>query len=372
MKVALPRSSVVLTVFALFAVSCISCNAADWQKALPGWKYEFPRDHGNHPDFKTEWWYFTGQLRDERGVEYGYQLTFFRQGVRPPGKRAPAESRFVVDHIPFAHFAVSDPSRGEFGFAQKISRGAFGEAGFEDGNRLAWIDGWTLEFNDHGEFHLAAEDRGMSVQLALSPKKPPVIHGEHGVSQKSDGAGNASHYYSLTRLVTTGELAVGGRRFAVQGESWFDHEWATNQLGDNQVGWDWFSVQLDDGSELMLYQLRLANGEADPNSGGTFVRRNGDSIHLAHGDYVLTPLGFWTSKATGARYPIRWRIEIPGESLDLTVITPLPSQELHLDPIAYWEGLIHVDGTRNGTAVAGHGYMELTGYAGPLVGLKSP
>lgn len=352
----------------LLVLPVLNAHAAEWRMALPGWQYEFPRDHRIHPDFKTEWWYFTGRLTDETGAVFGYQLTFFRQGLRPPSSRGGATSRFVVDDLKFAHFAVSDIGAQRFHFQQKLARGAFGEAGFAT-ERLAWIDDWSLELLADGGFSLRARNGQASLELQLAGTKPWVIHGENGVSQKAAGEGRASHYYSATRLAAKGTLTLGGKARSVSGESWLDREWASNQLTPEQVGWDWFSIQFDDGTELMLYQMRTRGGGLDPNSSGTFIARDGTAQHLRREDYQLTPIKEWTSKDTGGRYPIAWQLAVPKLNVQARIATPLAGQELVLQPVAYWEGLIEVEGTRAGAKVRGHGYMELTGYAGALVGL---
>ncbi|MDQ6765531.1 MAG: carotenoid 1,2-hydratase [Verrucomicrobiota bacterium] len=340
--------------------------AADWRVAEPDWRYEFPRDHHAHGEFKTEWWYFTGNLSNAAGRRFGYQLTFFRQGIRPPGERDPQLSRFIVDDLKFAHFTVTDVAGKRFRFEQKTSRGAFGEAGFDDGNRLAWIDTWTLELDAAGAFRLRADAPEASIDLQLSPVKPPAIHGESGLSQKAAGAGHASHYYSLTRLASVGNLLAGKETFEVTGESWFDHEWATNQLAADQSGWDWLSVHFADGTELMLYQMRLETGAADPSSSGTFIAADGATTHLPKSAFTMSPTEFWKSEVTGAKYPIGWRISVPGRSLECTVRAALRNQELALTPLAYWEGAVEIEGTRAGRALKGRGYLELTGYAGAL------
>jgi predicted secreted hydrolase len=344
-------------------------DAAEWRPALPGWRYEFPRDHRRHADFKTEWWYFTGRLTDEKGAVFGYQLTFFRQGLRPPANRASATSRFVVDDLKFAHFAVSDIGGQRFHFQQKIARGAFGEAGFAD-EQLAWIDDWSLELLSDGSFALRAKNGPAALDLKLSSAKPWVFHGENGVSQKAEGVGRASHYFSATRLAAKGTLTLDGKTRGVSGESWLDREWASNQLTAEQIGWDWFSIQFDDGTELMLYQMRTRGGGRDPNSSGTFVARDGTTQHLRRDDYQLTPLKTWTSKETGGKYPVAWQLDVPKLNLQARISTPLQKQELVLQPVVYWEGLIEIEATRAGAKTRGHGYMELTGYAGALVGLS--
>ncbi|CAN5503523.1 lipocalin-like domain-containing protein [soil metagenome] len=348
----------------------LSCLAADWQKAAPGWKYEFPRDHRPHESFKTEWWYFTGNLTNDGGDRFGYELTFFRQGIRAPHERGGTSSRFIIDDLKFAHFTVTDAAGKQFLFHEKISRGSFGEAGFEEGTRLAWIESWELEMNNDGSFDLAAEADDAAIQLHLVPQKAPVIHGHGGLSQKAAATGHASHYYSITRLQTSGSVRVQKRTFAVSGESWFDHEWATNQLAPGQAGWNWISAQFDDGNELMLYQMRLTNGAIDPISSGTWIGADGRSVALTSADFQMTPERIWKSSATKASYPIGWKIMVPKEKLKFQIKPVLVNQELVLPPLTYWEGTFDLVGTRAGQPIRGRGYLELTGYAGPLQGLS--
>ncbi len=272
----------------------------------------------------------------------------------------------MVDDLKFAHFTVTDPAGKRFPVHAKVSRGSFGEAGFGTDNRLAWIDSWTLKLNDDGSFDLAAEETDAAGQLHLVPQKPPVIHGRDGISQKAKGDGHASHYYSITRLATTGRLRAGDENFTVTGESWFDHEWATNQLAAGQAGWNWVSAQFDDQSELMLYQMRLTNGGIDPVSSGTFVRADGSSTPLTSADFQMTPETFWQSERTKANYPIGWRIAVAKEKLECTLHPVMPNQELVLDPLIYWEGAFDLEGRHVGKPIRGHGYLELTGYAAPL------
>jgi predicted secreted hydrolase len=350
-----------------------------WRQALPGWEYVFPRDHGFHAGFRTEWWYFTGHLQGEDGSRFGYQLTFFRRGIRPPGAQPPVRSRFIVEDLKFAHFAVTDLRSKKFHFSQRVSRGAFGEAGFQpavpDGaSRLAWIEDWTLDWTPGGgpggTWRFSAADEGVALALELRSAKPWVFHGENGVSQKAEGAGRASHYYSGTRLECTGTLRDGERESRVRGLSWLDREWGSNQLTREQIGWNWFSMQFDDGTELMLYQMRLRDGGVDPNSSGTFVAADGAAIHLRRADYSLTPRRWWTSPATGGRYPVAWDFEVPALDLRGTASTPLDAQELVLNPVAYWEGLIDLRARRDAREITGEGYLEMTGYAGELRALS--
>lgn len=350
----------------LFCVLAASVAAADWRVAEPGWNYEFPRDHHAHPEFKTEWWYFTGNLADDSGRRFGYQLTFFRQGIRPPAERDPAMSRFVVGDLKFAHFTVTDAAGERFRVEQKTSRGAFGEAGFESGDRLALIESWTLKMDADSRFLLHADGADTAIDLRLETKKPPAIHGADGISTKAAGEGHASHYYSLTRLASDGTIHVANKDLHVQGESWFDHEWATSQLAPDQVGWDWLSVAFSDGSELMLYQMRLENGAADPASSGTWIAADGTTTHLPKSAFTMKPVAWWKSGKTQANYPVEWRIELPERALQIQVRPVLANQELALMPLAYWEGAVDVTGMQAGREIKGRGYLELTGYAGPL------
>lgn len=343
----------------------------DWALSLPGWEYKFPRDHRNHDAFKTEWWYFTGNLRSDTGREFGYQLTFFRQGVRPPSDRTPATSRFVVDHVPFVHFAITDVTNKRFYYDQVITRGAFGEAGFGDSDRVVWIGDSSLELLPGSGFRLVGEVDGKSLELDLTPKKSPVFHGADGVSQKAAGVGRASHYYSFTRLEANGVIRIGDEQFSVSGTSWYDHEWATNQLTENQVGWDWFSLQFNDGSELMIFQIRTKDGGRDAYSGGTFIRPDGTTVAVRNDDFELIAGKTWKSRKTGAAYPVEWELRIPSLDMELAIAARTADQELVLAPISYWEGSISARGSTGGAAVEGIGYLEMTGYAGTIVGMQA-
>jgi predicted secreted hydrolase len=350
--------------------SGVFCVAADWRIAEPGLHYEFPRDHLLHDDFKTEWWYLTGNLFDQDGRRFGYELTFFREGIRPPRERTGPISRFVVDDLKFAHFTITDVSGKRFLFYQKTNRGAFGEAGFVNAGRIAWIESWNLRMNADGTFDIAADADGAALQLHLAATSQPVAHGENGASAKATGEGHASHYYSIPRLTSEGELRIGAAVHHVRGDSWFDHEWATNQLAPNQAGWNWICVQFDDGSALMLYQMRLTSGEVDPISSGTLITADGTSTFLPSSAFAMTPQRVWKSARTGANYPIGWRVRLPRHNVEFTVKAALDDQELALPALTYWEGAIDVSGTREGKPISGRGYLELTGYAGALNALS--
>ncbi len=367
----------IATVVGALEFAVFHASAQDgWRQALPGWDYQFPRDHFTHDDFRTEWWYATGQVHTAEGRRFGYQFTLFRRGIRPPGGREAVASRWVVDHLPLGHFALTDVTGQRFYFDQRLERGAFGRAGFAraDGTekRLAWVGDWEIALPEENHFSIKATQPGAVLDLKLVAERPPLLNGENGISQKSAGVGNASHYYSLTRLKTSGTVTVEGKAHAVTGLSWLDREWATNQLGPDQVGWDWLSLHLSDGSDLMLYQLRRRDGSADPFSSGTWRSADGTARHLKREDFTLTPVAgrTWTSTKSGGIYPLAWQIQIPAASLTVRVTAVLPDQELALSPVSYWEGAVDVGGTRSGQALTGEGYLEMTGYSGPLQALK--
>ena len=343
---------------------------SEWRVSLPGWEARFPEDHGAHPDFKTEWWYFTGNVESEDGREFGYQLTFFRQGVIDPSQATPP-SRFIQRDVKFAHFAVSDIGSKKFHHFQKLSRGAFGEAGFGEGSRLAWIDSWTCERIGLHDFRLTAEDGDVVIDLTLRSKREPVWHGRDGVSQKAEGPGRASHYYSLTRLETTGTVRIGERTHQVSGLTWFDHEWATNQLASHQTGWDWFSLHFENGAELMLFQIRTKDGGRDPFSSGTWIGADGTVEKIPRENFELEPIEWWKSPKTGGRYPVAWTVSIPSRNVDLTVRARFPAQELDSEPFSYWEGAVSAEGSLGADPLRGKGYLEMTGYAGGIVGMQA-
>jgi predicted secreted hydrolase len=266
-----------------------------------------------------------------------------------------------MNDVKFAHFALTDISAGRFHFDSRVSRGAYGEAGFAEGSKLAWIDNWELDFSNN--FQLKAATRDYAVELELAPEKPAVLQGEEGLSQKADGAGRASYYYSMPRLRTAGTIKIGRESFKVEGISWFDREWATNQLTPEQAGWNWFAIQLSDGNDMMLYQIRLKRGGIDLHTTGKWIGADGISTDLALDDFRLSPEKYWASPASRANYPTAWKLTIPKLNLDLDITAAIEDQELNLT-VVYWEGCIRIKGWRAGKAVDGVGYMELTGYQG--------
>lgn len=351
----------VLLLLGLFGAA----EAREYRQALPGYRFQFPRDHFSHPGFKTEWWYYTGHLRTADGERYGFQVTFFRVGTRV-ARNVDNPSRWAVRNLFMAHFAVSDLNRRRFHFTDRLSRAALGTAGASTQALEVWNGDWRLE--GEGDVHrLQARDGKYAVDLTLTPVKPPVIHGKDGVSQKGEGSGYASHYYSLTRLRTTGTMKVEGRTIKVDGWSWMDHEFGSNQLHEYQEGWDWFGLQLDNGVELMFYLMRQKGGRSDPQSSGTLVLRDGTPLFLALSQVNVRATGTWTSPRSKATYPMGWEVRIPRHGLSLTVTPSLSDQELDTRKstrVVYWEGSVRVTGSYKGTSVTGQGYVELTGYAG--------
>jgi predicted secreted hydrolase len=276
-----------------------------------------------------------------------------------------------VNHLYLAHFAVSDIAGQRFQFSDKLSRAALGKAGADESRLHVWIDDWRAEGlpDPAGSHFLTARDGTLALSLTLRPTKPLVIHGPDGISRKGAAVGQASHYYSFTRLATTGTITVGGEQFEVTGTSWMDHEFGSADLGENLVGWDWFSIQLEDNSELMLYRLRRTDGSSDPASSGTIVSADGQTRHLSVTDIRVESTGTWTSSESKAVYPNRWRLAIPSLDLSVEIVPLLDQQELRTSrstQVTYWEGAVTVSGTKQGRSVKGQGYVELTGYAKPF------
>lgn len=343
----------------------LPAQSSSYRLALPGYHYSFPRDYFNHPDFETEWWYYTGNLQSADGHRFGFELTFFR---RAAGRDAnpPGQNPWDIRDLYLAHLALSDLSGGRFYHTERLERAGPGLAGVDESAGRIWNGNWQIAFqgSDQSLQAIAAE---FELHFTLHPEKPPVIHGEYGVSQKAAGAGNASHYVSLTRLSARGSIVLAGKPYQVSGLAWMDHEFFTHQLTAGQVGWDWISIQLDDRTELMLFHIRRNDGSIDSYSAGTYVDERGASTHLSNSDFKLEPQEeIWKSPATGAVYPIRWKVEVPKLGIALDVRTQLPSQELagrsNIAP-AYWEGAVTLAGTHGGRPANGVGYLEMTGYA---------
>ncbi|HEX6095286.1 MAG TPA: lipocalin-like domain-containing protein [Thermoanaerobaculia bacterium] len=331
--------------------------APAFKPALPGYEFVFPRDHGSHPEYRTEWWYYTGHLRTAAGRRYGFEVTFFRAGV---SREARASAWDLRDLMP-AHFAITDVERQDFRFYEKLNRASAFTAEAAEGKLDVFNEAWRATTNPDGSWRLVAKQGSDSLDLVLRTRKPPAVHGENGISVKAQGVGYASHYYSMTRLEAAG--TINGQR--ATGQAWMDHEFGSSVLRENQQGWDWFSIQLDNDAELMLYVIRRTDGTPDVTSSGSLVTSDGRVIHVRHDQMRITPLARWKSPKSGATYPVRWRVEVPAFGVAVEVRPLMNAQELLTKGstrVTYWEGACDVTGTFGGVAVRGAAYVEMTGY----------
>jgi predicted secreted hydrolase len=332
--------------------------AADFRIAEPGYEFVFPRDHGSHPAYRMEWWYFTGHLRTESGKRYGFEVTFFRVGVAATGAKT---NEWQLQHIMPAHFAITDVAGKSFRYYEKLNRASRYTSDSAEGKLDVFNEGWRATTNPDGSWRLVAKEGKDAIDLTLRARKAPAVHGENGISVKAQGAGFASHYYSMTRLETAG--TVNGER--ATGQAWMDHEFGSSALRENQQGWDWFSIQLDNDAELMLYIIRRTDGTPDVTSSGSLIASDGRVIHIRRDQMRITPLERWTSKKSGATYPVAWRVELPPFNISLTLRPVLRDQELITrgsTQVTYWEGAVDVTGSFAGVGVRGDGYVEMTGY----------
>jgi predicted secreted hydrolase len=342
--------------------------------------FELPRDHGPHFEFQTEWWYYTGNLTTDDGRRFGFQLTFFRRGLSPG---PPPAAGLATNQIYFAHFAVTDVAKGRHHAGERFSRGAAGLAGATGEPFRIFVEDWSaaaaggagladgrspLRDDDGSIVRVSARDGDLVLDLELRATKPLVAHGDRGLSPKSDEPGNASYYIGFTRMAARGRIGTDGRGSAVTGEAWFDHEWSTSALGAGAVGWDWFSLQMGDGRELMFFEIRREDGRREPASGGTLVEKDGRLRRLASADVQIEVLASWTSPRSKARYPARWRLRVPSEDLTIEIEPRLPDQEMNTS-FVYWEGTVGLRGTRRGQKLEGQGYVELTGYERSMMGV---
>ena len=321
----------------------------------------FPDDLGAHETFQTEWWYYTGNLADEAGNRYGFQLTFFRRSVAP--QAAERTSEWGGNQLYFAHFTVTDAAHDAFYPHERFSRAGAELAGAESAPYRVWLEDWQASEVEPGVVRLQAREGEVALDLRIEPLKPVVLQGDRGFSPKSDEPGNASYYYSFTRNQAEGTVQTPHGQAAVSGLVWKDHEWSTSALGPNAEGWDWFSLQLDDGREVMYFQIRNTDGSIEPVSDGVLVEPDGRNIPLALSDVQIEVLDVWQSQASGARYPAKWRLKVPSAQIDVTLTPIVDSQELNLF-FTYWEGAVRIEGSQNG-----FGYVEMTGYSGSMQGV---
>lgn len=323
--------------------------------------FDFPRDHASHPEYRSEWWYFTGNLESEDGDRYGFELTFFRFALAPAALQR--RSEWGTNQAWMAHLSLTDEEQNRFVTAERFSREALGLAGSTLGPFALRIEDWSAESGGSELFplRLRAADEAGEIDLTLVPLKGPVAQGEDGFDRKGAEEGNASYYYSFTRLRTEGRIRVGDQETPVTGLTWMDREWGTSALSDDLEGWDWFSLQLSDGRDVMYYRLRTNEGETSPYSGGSIVDTEGNRIALTADDVSLQILDYWQSGATGSRYPVSWSLSIPRWQLGFEIHPMIPHQELDL-AVRYWEGAIIAEGSALSPDVSGRGYLELTGY----------
>ncbi len=361
----------------------------------------FPDALGPHPDFQTEWWYYTGNLQTADGRRFGYQLTFFRRavgeqrleigdwrseigdrrleissqmGANGDGYKAISnslisnlQSPWRTEQIYMAHFAISDIDGGEFYAVERFSRGAAGLAGAQAQPYHVWLEDWFAQEVEPGRVRLFAQTDEVTLDVVLTQTLPPILHGDGGLSPKGPEPGNASYYYSIVRQETAGTVVVGDERFEVTGLSWKDHEYSTSALSQGAIGWDWFSLQLDNGAALMFFQIRRDDGSLQAESSGTFILPDGSTQHIPLAEWNLEVLDTWTSPHNGATYPSAWRITIPALDLQLEGEALLADQELNVTT-TYWEGAVQFNGTWQGQSVSATGYIELTGYAETMEG----
>ncbi len=340
-------------------------DTLDFARATAPQQMDFPQVFQPYPEFRTGWWYYTGNLETESGRHFGYQLTFFRSALLPD--TASGESGWRSNQIYMAHFAVADIESNNFHAFERFSRGAVDLAGAKIYPFKVWLEDWqAVQINDSLRYgipvtRLLAAEGEVSLDLKLAPLKPPVLQGDDGYSRKGPEEGNASYYFSLTRLKSEGMMVMESDTFAVSGFSWMDREWSTSALGSEQAGWDWFSLQLSDTTEIMYYQIRNNDGTPSSFSKGVFVQKNGDKVLLSNNEVTLTVIETWESPL-GGEYPHKWQMEFPRQNISLTIEPLMSDQELDVY-VRYWEGAVKVNGSRNGEPVTGNGYVELTGYA---------
>jgi predicted secreted hydrolase len=374
-----------------------------YARALGPRTFRFPDDHGPHPDFRTEWWYYTGNLSSPSGRRFGYQLTLFRTALSPPDElaamtrgrqateptphgrqaadptlrgrqaadptprgrqateptprgRQAADATWRTRQVYMAHLALSDVQNEVFHAFERFSRGAAGLAGARAQPYRVWLDDWQVAGPTADSVRLQAAEQGLALDLSLRRVKPIVLQGDRGFDRKGPEPGDASYYYSMTRMHTAGTISIEGTLHAVEGLSWLDREWSTSVLGTDQVGWDWFSLHLDDGRDVMFYRLRHRDGTASPFTSGLVVAGDGAIRRLEAQDVELEPTRHWESPDSGSRYPIGWSLRIPSMEMDLALDPYLEQQELNL-VVPYWEGAVRVSGSHGGS-----GFVELTGY----------
>lgn len=322
--------------------------------------FEFPADHGPHPDYRSEWWYLVAHLRDQDGRRFGAQFTLFRQALAPPETPLVGASRWRSRQVWMAHVALTSPSGHQA--SERFARGALGLAGVQAQPFRAWIEDWQLRADDDADWlpmtltaRVDDSAEPFALHLQLSRGRGPLLQGDDGLSRKGEQATNASYYYSQTRLPVAGEIELAGRRYQVEGLGWIDREWSTSVLEPGQVGWDWFALHLDDGRDLMLFQVRDASGRASTRGGMLATGDNKAPQPLEPGADALQPLAYWNDER-GNAWPVRWQLSLPELGVEGR-IAAWHEDQLNRLAVRYWEGPVCLQGTVNGC-----GFMELTGY----------
>ena len=326
----------------------------------------FPEDFGAHEDFRTEWWYYTGNLQTAEERHFGFELTIFRVGLLPQAVELPDDSRWYGHSVYFAHFAVSDIANEKFYAFERYSRPGPGLAGAQADPYRVWLEDWNISELTPGVYHVWAAQEDVTLDLTLTDEMGVVLHGENGHSRKGEDVNNASYYYSQPRLIAQGSVKVAGLAYSVSGLVWKDHEFSTSVLDKNQIGWDWFSLQFEDGPALMLFQLREHGGGLSASSSGTFMDTHGTPELIQKNGFSISVLDQWRSPHTQGMYPAAWQIELTDPHCLLEVRPWMADQEIHFPAVTYWEGAVRFEGTCNGALARGNGYVELTGYAGNL------
>jgi predicted secreted hydrolase len=338
-------------------------DTAGFARAVDPDAISFPADLGAHDDYQTEWWYYTGNLVAEDGREFGFQLTFFRRALAPLALAASMDdSAWRTNQVYLAHFTVSDIADEEFYATERFSRGAAGLAGAQAEPYRVWLEDWSATAVSPGVVRLVAGTQDVAINLDLTETMLPVLHGDGGLSVKGPEAGNASYYYSLIQQRVSGIVQVSGERIPISGLAWKDHEWSTSALSAGAVGWDWFSLQLDNGGALMFFEIRREDGGLEPYSSGTYIDPSGETMPLAAGDWELAVTSTWRSPHSDAEYPAGWRITVPKLDLELSGAPLMLDQELNVSTV-YWEGASRFSGTLGNEPVSATGYVEMTGYA---------
>ncbi|MBZ0298721.1 MAG: carotenoid 1,2-hydratase [Anaerolineae bacterium] len=360
-----------VTASALLADS--GMDSSGFARAIGPWDWQFPQDYGPHSDFQTEWWYYTGNLADATGRRFGFQFTIFRRAIAPQPVESASEWR--TNQIYMAHFTVTDVTGEQFYHQERFSRDSAGLAGAEiDPSYHVWLENWQVQgLNaDDTRTRISASTDDVALDVTMQQVKRPALQGESGLSPKGPEPGNASYYYSLTRLLTEGTVTIGGETYTVTGNTWKDHEFSTSALGSDAVGWDWFGLIFDDGREMTIGRIRLADGGERAYSGGAgsealLIEQDGSERYIPADTFHLEALDTWTSPHTGGEYPSGWRVTFDdpdtGETVNFTLTPLLKDQELHGSGIVYWEGAVRIEGD-----VRGYGYAELTGYIDALTG----